>query len=290
MGDTYNVFISWSGERSERVAAALYDWLPMVLQTARPWMSKEDIEKGSRGLEEIGRALETISVGIICLTPENVEKPWILFEAGALSRAMGEKTRVCPYLFGSLRPENVKLPLGIFQGTMALKDDTWKMVRTVNKALGSSLAEDKLNTLFERMWPELAKNLGEIADVAAAAPPQRAEREMLAELLELARAATSNDRQLSAELNALVDAMSSLHLLDVFRQTIGSDVLESWGGASRSAIRPKGTLKDMLGSLSDVAAALTARARDGGQKKEQSEEERKRTHLPSRKRAKEKKK
>jgi len=71
--DTYNVFISWSGERSKKVAVALYDWLPMVLQTARPWMSKEDIEKGSRGLEEIGRALETMSVGIICLTPENVD-------------------------------------------------------------------------------------------------------------------------------------------------------------------------------------------------------------------------
>src|SRR5205809_1046878 len=110
MADTYNVFISWSGERSEGVAKALYDWLPMVLQTAKPWISKEDIETGSRGLEQLGKALEAMSVGVICLTPENVEKPWIHFEAGALSKTMGDKTRVCPYLFGGLRAEQVGLP------------------------------------------------------------------------------------------------------------------------------------------------------------------------------------
>jgi len=73
MADTYNVFISWSGERSERVAAALYDWLPKVLQAARPWISKEEIEKGSRALEEVGKAPEAMRVGIIWLTPGNAE-------------------------------------------------------------------------------------------------------------------------------------------------------------------------------------------------------------------------
>src|SRR5262249_14346074 len=128
MGDTYNVFISWSGERSKMVAAALYDWLPMVVQSARPWMSEEDIEKGSRGLDEIAKALEALSVGIVCLTPENLDRPWILFEAGALSKALSDKTRVCPYLFGGLRSENVKPPLGMFQTTEAVKDDTRKLV------------------------------------------------------------------------------------------------------------------------------------------------------------------
>ena len=210
MADTYNVFISWSGEQSKRVAAALYDWLPMVVQTARPWMSEEDIEKGSRGLEEIGKALESISVGIICLTPENLERPWILFEAGALSKALGDKTRVCPYLFGDLRPENVKPPLGMFQATRAVKDDTRKLVATVNRVLGGPLGEEKLDTVFERMWPELEKKLGAISPTAAAAPPQRPEREMVAELLELSRAAAGNVDWSKEALATLLRGMTKL--------------------------------------------------------------------------------
>lgn len=41
MAGTYNDCISWSGERSNKVAAALYDWLPTVVKTPEPWMSEE---------------------------------------------------------------------------------------------------------------------------------------------------------------------------------------------------------------------------------------------------------
>jgi len=159
MADTYNVFISWSGGRSEKVALALRDWLPMVLQAVRPWMSKEDIETGSRGLEEIGKALDAMSIGIICLTPENAEKPWIHFEAGALSKTLSEKTRVCPYVFGELGVGQVKLPLGIFQASKADKDGTRRMVLAVNRALGGLVTEERVITWFEREWTALEKKL-----------------------------------------------------------------------------------------------------------------------------------
>jgi hypothetical protein len=85
-GDKHNVFISWSGQRSKWAAEALREWLRLVLQAARPWMSGEDIDKGSRGLDEVSRALEGMKIGIICLTPENLDERWILYEAGALSK------------------------------------------------------------------------------------------------------------------------------------------------------------------------------------------------------------
>jgi hypothetical protein len=95
VSERHNVFISWSGKRSKSAAQSLYDWLPLVLQSVRPWMSEEDIQKGSRGLDEIGRALEGIKIGVICLAPENLTAPWILYEAGALSKTLDAKTRVC---------------------------------------------------------------------------------------------------------------------------------------------------------------------------------------------------
>jgi hypothetical protein len=71
----HNIFISWSLERSKKVAEALYEWIPMVIQSAKPWMSSADIDKGSRGLQEMAKALDGIKVGISCLTPENPEEP-----------------------------------------------------------------------------------------------------------------------------------------------------------------------------------------------------------------------
>ena len=127
MEDTKNVFISWSGERSKHAAEALREWLPIVLQAAKPWISSSDIDKGSRGLDEVGKALEGMKIGIICLTPENLTAEWILYEAGALSKTLDTKTRVCTYLLAGLQPQNVKAPIGMFQSTRADKNDTRKL-------------------------------------------------------------------------------------------------------------------------------------------------------------------
>jgi hypothetical protein len=105
----HNVFISWSGDRSKHVALALRDWLPMVLQAAKAFMSATDIVKGSRGLVELAGTLEVVKVGIICLTPENLSAPWLLFESGALSKTLDKGTLVCTYLLAGLRQRGLKL-------------------------------------------------------------------------------------------------------------------------------------------------------------------------------------
>ena len=53
--------------------------------------------------------LAAAKAGIICVTPSNLEAPWILFEAGALSKTL-ENTFVCPLLIG-LEPADVSGPL-----------------------------------------------------------------------------------------------------------------------------------------------------------------------------------
>jgi hypothetical protein len=44
-------------------------------------MSEKDIGKGTLWLCELTKALAGIKLGIICLTPESVSEPWVLFDA-----------------------------------------------------------------------------------------------------------------------------------------------------------------------------------------------------------------
>jgi hypothetical protein len=194
------VFISWSGERSRAVAESLHDWLPSVIQAVQPWMSVNDIEKGTRWRSGLANELEQVSVSLICLTPENLEAPWINFEAGALSKQQ-QNSYVCTFLFG-LEPIDVREPLAQFQSTKAEKLDVRKLVHTINRVLAdSALPETKVNEAFEVWWPKLETRLTGIEKSVGAAGQdkagqtsqqagpdyQRDVREVLAEILELVR-------------------------------------------------------------------------------------------------------
>src|SRR5690242_18454859 len=92
-----NVFISWSGTASHRVALLLYKWLPRFIQSIDPFLSSEDIRKGARWFTEISNELQQINFGIICITRDNLEASWLLFEGGALSKSLGH-SQVTPLL------------------------------------------------------------------------------------------------------------------------------------------------------------------------------------------------
>ncbi len=157
------IFISWSGDRSKAVAEALRDWLPSVIQILQPWISSEDVPKGSRWNVKIGHQLAEARVGIICLTRENITAPWVVFEAGALTKTTTiEETFVCTYLL-DLEPDELIDPLAQFQATVAKKPDTLKLLRTINDELkAGKLPKDRLDKTFERWWPELEKSLDNI--------------------------------------------------------------------------------------------------------------------------------
>ena len=107
------VFICWSGSTSKRLAEIFRDWIPAVIQAIKPYFSPEDIEKGARWLPEISRELEESVAGIICLTRDNLEAPWIMFEAGALSKSV-KRARIIPLLF-DIEATDIKGPLLQFQ-------------------------------------------------------------------------------------------------------------------------------------------------------------------------------
>lgn len=109
------VFLSWSGQQSKEVAKVFKWWLPKVIQSLTPYMSDLDIEGGERWGESIASELNTSNVGLICVTRDNVNKPWINFESGALSKSVeNAKVRVIPFLF-NMPSAQLKGPLLQFQ-------------------------------------------------------------------------------------------------------------------------------------------------------------------------------
>lgn len=180
------IFISWSGDRSKAVAEALYRWLKDVIQFLDPWMSTESIEKGVRWASDIAETLENSKVGILCLTRENLAAPWLLFEAGALAKTL-EGGFVCPYLI-DLKPTELTDPLSHFQTSVANEEDTYKLLQTINKALGGkALSEEQLSRAFAKWWPELKKDLARIPAAKDTSEPLRNDRELLEEVLSLTR-------------------------------------------------------------------------------------------------------
>jgi hypothetical protein len=183
------IFISWSGVTSEAVATALANWLPLVIQSLKPWVSTQDIQKGQRWAEEIAEKLEEAQFGILCLTPENLEAPWLLFEAGAIAK-LRKQSRVCTYLL-NLRPSDVAWPLAMFQATEATKKSTLEMLLSMNSRLGSAaIPEERLRLTFDLLWPQLEARLAVISAMPTETP-KRSSTDMLSEILMIVRQLSS---------------------------------------------------------------------------------------------------
>lgn len=182
------VFISWGGELSKKLAEELKSWLPNVLQFVRPYFTPTDVEKGTRWESDIANELSESNVGIICLTKDNTERPWILFEAGALSKNM-ENANVCPILF-NFDSSDIKGPLTCFQTTKFEKNDFKKLIKTINNTGGESkLEEHTLNAVFDKWWPELEEKIHAVLkeETEVEHVVERTERDLLEEILELTR-------------------------------------------------------------------------------------------------------
>ncbi len=182
-----NVFISWSGEASKTFAIAVNNWLKQAMHRVKPWMSDAEIGPGERWNEKVSATLKVTNFGIICVTPENLTAPWILFEAGALAKAV-DSARVVPLLLGAKKTDLVT-PLSQFQAVMADKEGFLKLAAALNSELrkiGEQLDEPVLTSLLAKLWPELERELKRIRPSANQSTIQmpRSERDLLGDVLE----------------------------------------------------------------------------------------------------------
>lgn len=176
------VFISSSGEQSRRIGNAIRDWLPDVLQFVETWMSSADIGAGQRWGVEVGRVLEACKFGILCVTPENVAAPWLLFEAGALSKSVSDAA-VIPLLYRVNVSDISNGPLGQFQATKLDAEGVFDLLRALNACGGEPLEEQRLRRVFEGLWPRLENELAAIPTEESAPESHRSTNEILEEVV-----------------------------------------------------------------------------------------------------------
>jgi hypothetical protein len=182
------IFISWSGTQSRAIAQALNGWLRSVIQSAEPYMSADDNGAGERWSDTVNARLHESNFGILCLTPDNLDSRWLLFEAGALGKSVGT-SRVVPLLHG-VRTTDVKPPLHQFMMKETTKAGMHDVLRAINEGITPSLPDAVLDQTFDAMWPFLEEKLDQIEAPAPSGNEIRSERELLEEVLDLLRTQT----------------------------------------------------------------------------------------------------
>lgn len=193
------VFISWSGPRSRAVAELLNDWTKCVLQATRPWLSTRDIDRGALWFSEIHDQLKDTSVGIVCLTQANRNRPWILFESGALAKGLSSN-RVCTFLI-DLNPADLEDPLAQFNHTMPERSSVWELIRTLNNCLSASALDERiLEQVFDTYWAQFETKFALILqqNPESEKSEPRPKEDILAEILENTRHMHSRLRRLES--------------------------------------------------------------------------------------------
>jgi hypothetical protein len=113
------------------------------------------------------------------VTKTNLNAPYLLFEAGALTKT--DKGILIPVLCNlrMIDLTNAQSPLARFQGCAVTAEDIWGLVLSVNRAPEQPLAEERrLRNNFEKWWPDFeadfkAIDFSEQEEVPAETTPEK---------------------------------------------------------------------------------------------------------------------
>lgn len=147
-----NIFISWSGEKSQKIAIAFQRWIDKYFNF-NIWLSCKEIVLGKAWDPQIQEALKKADVGVFFITKENVFAPWINFEAGGISKGDPEKN-VCIVKI-DINDIPKESPLFHYQSCMFNKEGIFNLLNKVLR--NDSLPDDSFKILFENYWGELYK-------------------------------------------------------------------------------------------------------------------------------------
>lgn len=208
------VFLSWSGKKSHEVAKLLQEWIACVIQSSDPWLSSNNIDAGSVWFSEIQNQLADTSIGIICLTNENKDKPWILFEAGALAKGISNNKVVV--LLCDLSSSDIQPPLSQFNCITPDQQGMKRLFQAINSHSSSEFLKPAvLDTTFEVFWEKFKDRLEKSISIneKSTKSPVRSDSDILKEIL-------TSTRGLSHRINLIEENMISGNYKDEFTDHI----------------------------------------------------------------------
>ncbi|WP_412162284.1 toll/interleukin-1 receptor domain-containing protein [Curtobacterium flaccumfaciens] len=215
-----DVFISWSGDKSKYVAGALYEYLPKVIQGLDVFFSDQDIPSGSTWLSEIQSHLNTAKYGIVCVTPDNTEAPWLYFEAGAISRQTGEPvSRVSPLAI-DMSKETLPSPLQGYNAIDLNEDGFVKMVKSIHETIKSPAPWPTIEDAARYHWSLMEPKFKDMPSSATPAPAfdlQEAIIEIRGMLRDLAKSGNARRARESRAVDNVIRDWSDVQVAD-FRQ------------------------------------------------------------------------
>lgn len=157
------VFVSWSGKMAEDIADSYQHWLAEAFpkRELSVFFTPKNLKPGDRWRDIIRRRLSNSDVGVIFLTRESLASPWVLFEAGAIAKALSSSTY--PVLI-DVGVGDLPAPFEQFQATNARDRDnmwdlTWAIREKLRKAHGKKVSRDVLEAAFGAWWPRFSSKV-----------------------------------------------------------------------------------------------------------------------------------
>jgi hypothetical protein len=154
-------FLSWSGTLSHEIASYIKKEIldPLFGDCIEPFISSE-IGAGNLFAPEIFTRLTKSDFGIVCITAENIEKPWVSFECGGLIKNM-EKENLYVVLADVSFEMLVRLnpPLAEFQAVSLDKDGIINLIKKISASVlgtGSIIYENKIHEGWDKHGEKFA--------------------------------------------------------------------------------------------------------------------------------------
>gem|GEM_PF-5535859 len=156
--ESKKLFMSWSGEQSKQIAKLFVEELKKGFGSIETYFTPEDLMHGKRWGGELAEELEKTKYGILILTKQNHLKPWINFEAGAISKNY-KNSMVWPICFDFSKSE-LEVPLSLFQAADFNKEEFKKMLKEIVELING--LDINFDTNYEMFWNGLESKIKSI--------------------------------------------------------------------------------------------------------------------------------